>query len=88
MDNFIEIPRELIENNQELILCMGIMFINQYALLTNIYKGIRFQGLFPFANRTTKQCYRDLDVITRNYNKTGFSVRCIECDGKFKSIID
>ena len=29
VDDFVEIPRELIENNQELILCMEIMFIGQ-----------------------------------------------------------
>ena len=29
-----------------------------------------------------------MDVITRNYNKTGFSVRRIECDDEFKSIMD
>ena len=42
MDDFIEIPRELIGNNQELILCMDIVFINQQALLPTIYKEILF----------------------------------------------
>ena len=36
--NFIKIPREPIENNQELIMFMYIMFINQQELLTTIYK--------------------------------------------------
>ena len=52
--DFIEIPREMIENNQELILSMEIMFISQQALLTTIDKYIRFYGLFPLSNRTKK----------------------------------
>ena len=42
MDDFIEIPRELIGYNQELILCVYIMFINQQALLPTIDKDILF----------------------------------------------
>ena len=52
VDNFIEISRELIENNQELILCMDIMFINQQALFTKIDKYIGFCRLVPLTNRT------------------------------------
>ena len=77
MDNFIEIPRELIENNQELILCMDIMFINQQALFTTINKYIRFHGLVPLSNRAKGGCYRALYVVMRHYNKVGFSVKLI-----------
>ena len=33
VDDFIKISREMIYNNQELSLCMGIMLINKYTLL-------------------------------------------------------
>ena len=49
---FIEIPRKLIENNQELILCMHIMFINKQELFTTIDKDIRFRLLVQLANKT------------------------------------
>ena len=52
VDGFIEIPREIIENNQELILCMDMMFIYQQSLLTKIDKDIRFFGLVLISNRT------------------------------------
>ena len=48
---FIVIPIELIERNQELILCMDIMFVNQQALFTTIYKDIKFCLLFQSSNR-------------------------------------
>ena len=52
VDGFIEIPREIIENNQELILCMDMMFIYQQSLLTKIDKDIRFFLLVLISNRT------------------------------------
>ena len=52
VDDFIEIPQKLIDNNQELILCMNIVFINQQDLLSTIDKYIRFLVLYPLANRT------------------------------------
>ena len=87
MDGFIEIPRELIDNNPELILCMDIMFFSQQTLFTTIEKGVWFQGFVPLANRTKEECYRALDVVMRHYNKSVFSVKRIECDGDFKSIV-
>ena len=44
----------MIENNQELIVCMDIMFINQQVLLTTIDKYICVRGLFPLDNRKSK----------------------------------
>ena len=52
VDDFIEIPRELIENNKELILRTEIMFINQQELFTTIDKKIGFRVLVPLYNQT------------------------------------
>ena len=52
VEDFIEIPKELIQNNQYLNMCMDIMFINKQALLTKIDKYILFCGLFPLVNIT------------------------------------
>ena len=67
---------------------MEIIFPNQHALLTTINKYIRFLGLYPFGNRTKEYCYRALDVVMRHYNKAVFTVKSIECVGKFKASID
>ena len=66
VNSIIELPGELIDNNQELIMFMDIIFINQQALFTNIDKGIRISVLVPLYNRTNKECYKDLDVVTRH----------------------
>ena len=85
---FIEIPRELIENNQDLIMCMGIMFINQQALFSTIDRYIQFYGLVTLFNRKKEECYRDLDAVMRHYNKSVCSIKRIECGDDFKSITD
>ena len=46
VDNFIEMPREIIDNGQNLILWMDIKFINQHELPTTMYKDTRFCGFF------------------------------------------
>ena len=33
-------------------------------------------------------CYRDLYIVIIHYNKSGFSVKHIECDREFKSIMN
>ena len=72
VDYFIEIPRELVEKNQDLILCMDIIFINKQALFTTIDKNIWFRGLFTLSNRTKEECYRALSKVMRHYNKSVF----------------
>ena len=67
---------------------MKIIFINQHELFTTIDKDIQFWGLAPLANITKEDCYMDLDIVTRHYNRSGFSIRHIECDGELKKIMD
>ena len=47
-----------------------------------------FSGLVLLVSITKEKCYRDLDVLTRHYNKSGFYVKHIECNDEFKSIMD
>ena len=54
VDNFIEIPRELIGNNLELIMCMEIMFINKQAFFITLDRDIKFCGLVTLANMKMK----------------------------------
>ena len=82
-DDFIKIPREIIKNNQQLIFCMDIMFINQQALFTTTEKDIWSWGLVWIDNRTKEDYYRYFCVVMKYYKKVGFAVKCIECDGGF-----
>ena len=79
----IEIPSEIKDLNKEVDLCMDTIFINECPMLTTIDKSIRFRALVPLENRTHEQYYKALDQVLRFYNKGGFKVRTIFCDGEF-----
>ena len=68
---------------------MHVHYVCQSSgFFTTIDKDIWFQGLVPLSNRIKEDCYRSLGVVMKHYNKAGYSVKLIECDGKFKSIMD
>ena len=66
VETFIEIPRKLTDNNYELILCMGIKFINQQEFFTTINKYIWSHGLVPLSYKTKKECYRGLYAVMKH----------------------
>jgi len=84
----IEIPKELLEKHQDLILYMDVMFINNIPLLTSIDGLIRYRSLIPLQSRDKDELYRGIDAILRNYNKAGFRIKELYCDGEFKALID
>ena len=61
---------------------MHVNYVHQFD------KDIWFSVLVPLSNRTKEEWYRALYVLMIHYNKAVFSIKCIECDGGFKSIMD
>ena len=61
---------------------------NRMPMLTSIDQTIRFRLLVPLKSRTLEELYRGIDVILRNYNKAGFTIDTIHCDGEFKELMD
>ena len=84
----IEAPKELIEKNQDITLCMDIMFINGMPMLTTIDRAIRFRSMVPLKTRTHEDMYKGIDHILRNYNKAGFQIKTVNCDREFKGLMD
>jgi hypothetical protein len=86
--NIVEIPKELIEQHSDLTLCIDLLFVNGMPMFTSIDKTIKFRSLVPMENQTGKELYRAIDVVLRHYNKAGFCITVIDCDGQFKPIMD
>ena len=84
----IEIPKELIEKNQDITLCMDILFINGMPMLTSIDRVIRFRSLIPLKSRSQDDMYTGIDKILQNYNKAGFNIQTIHCDREFEEFMD
>ena len=66
---------------------MDIMFVNEIPMLTTIDTTIKFRGLVPMNSRTHSEIYQSLDKVLRFYNKGGYYIKTIHCDGEFKAIM-
>ena len=62
--------------------------MNGMPMLTSIDQTIEFRLLVPLKSRTLEELYRGMDVILRNYNKAGFKINTIHCNGEFKELMD
>jgi hypothetical protein len=87
-EDLVEIPPELLEQHQGLTYCMDIMYVNGMPMLTGIDRSIRYRGLVPMMSRVSSELYRALDVILRAYNKRGYRVKSINCDGEFRTMMN
>ena len=65
---------------------MENMLINQQALLTKIDKDMQFRGLVPLSNKTKEDCYRDLDLVIKQYNKEVFPLNALNMTASFNQL--
>ena len=83
----VEIPKEIITQYHKIRLCIDIMYVNGMPMFTGIDTTIIFRSLVPLDNEKSKELFRALDVILRQYNKAGFLISQIDCDGQFKPLM-
>src|SRR6056300_1475608 len=88
VDDWIDMPKELLEHNSTLDLCIDIIFINNVALFVSIDKAIKFRFCTELKNRTKDAIYKAIDEVLRIYNYGDFQIRTIYCDNEFKPVFD
>ena len=87
--DYIDIPEELLQDNRDVDLYIDVMFVNKnIPLLTTIDGTIKFRHVVPLENRTSDVFYAAIDKVLRLYNKGGFRITHIHCDGEFRSLMD
>ena len=57
-------------------------------MLTAIDRSIRFRSVVPIDTKTQSDYYKALDVIFRQYNKGGFVIKTIYCDGEYRAMMN
>ena len=87
-DDYVEIPKEILKQHNNLTLCIDIMYVNGLPMLTAIDRSIRYRSLVPLDSRTATELYHALDVIFRFYNKAGIFIKTTQCDQEFKPLMD
>jgi hypothetical protein len=87
-EDLVEIPPEMLDQHQDLTYCMDIMFVNGMPMMTGIDRSIRFRSLVPLTSRVVSEMFCALDVILRAFNKWGFRIKTINCDGEFRTLMN
>jgi hypothetical protein len=85
-EDLIEIPREIRKKNQDLTLCVDLMFICNLPMLTCIDRRIKFRSLVPLDNRKGPELVRAITEVLRHYQAAKHSVKYIFGDGEFRPI--
>ena len=88
INDWIEIPEELVMHNTDLDLCVDLAFINNVVALTGVDKQIKYRHFIELSGRTKKALFSGIDEIFRLYNHAGFNIRRIFCDLEFKPLFD
>jgi len=88
VDDLIEIPEVVKEENQYIDLAIDIILINCVILLTLIDRSVKYRTVVPLNSHKKEELYRGLDQVLRIYNNAGFTIRRIHCDNEFRSIMD
>ena len=83
VDSQIEIPKQLIEANKNVILCMDIIHVQGLRFLTTISIDLKFRTIEYLEDWKIKTIYLGLDSVLRVYNKAGFEVKEIRADPEF-----
>ena len=86
--DLVEIPIKITEKHHDIELCMDTMFVNECGMLTAIDRSIRFRSVVPIDTKTQSDYYKALDVIFRQYNKGGFVIKTIYCDGEYRAMMN
>ena len=86
--DIIEIPKEIIDSNRVVDVCIDLMFINQVVGLTAIDLSYHARHYVPIHKQKTKDLYTAIDVVCRRYNAAGVTIRIIHCDQQFKPLMN
>jgi hypothetical protein len=87
VSDYIKIPPELIQAQQDVVLCMDTMYINGMSFLTTISRHIMYRTTEWVPNKTAKAYRSALDNVFRLYNLAGFRIRSIHCDNEYRSLM-
>ena len=80
--------QKIVQEYERVGLYVDIMFVNGMPMLTSIDKPIRNRALVCLNNRTADSIYSGFDKTLQSYNGTGFNIKIIHSDHKFKILMD
>ena len=87
VDDMIEIPRALIQSQQNVTLCIDAMKVNGLVFLTTISRNIYYRTAQFIPRQTIDQYKIALTSVIQCYNKGGFRIGHIHADNEFRPLL-
>ena len=84
----IETPKELHQKHQEIALCIDGTCIDGAEFLTSTGHLMHCRGCAPVEDRKNEEHCKALDKTSRKFDKVGFRIKIVECDGAFRSLME
>ena len=86
VNDYIEIPRELIKAHQGIILCADIMYIEEVPFLVTVSKNVRMNTIRYIPDKKKQTLLEAFDPTLLLYNKAGFTIKELHADPEFECI--
>ena len=86
MQDWIELPREILEKHSKIELCMDTMDINRVGLMTAVDQTIKYWSVEYIESKEPQEHLRALSAIVNCYNKAGYSIHIVFSDWELKQI--
>ena len=85
-DIVTDIPKEILDNYEDVHLDIDIMFVNKRAYFTSISRHIGLIHCVPIASRENKRVTDAMQRIIDQYRSRGFKVTTVDGDNEFKEM--
>lgn len=88
VSDYVEVPKELIEAHQGIILCADIMYVEKLAFLVTISIDLKYITIKYVPNRETSTLLAAVDETLKQYNKAELTVKEFRADNEFEPLRD
>jgi hypothetical protein len=86
INDYVEVPKELIEAQKSVTLCVDIMFLDEVAFLVPVSKYIRYITLRFLEDQKSGTIMKALQHVCTTYKAAGFAIKEVHCDRGFVTL--
>jgi hypothetical protein len=84
--DYVDIPEELLDCQQNVTLCIDTMYVNKLAFFTTVSRNIQYRTA-TWLDEDNVSGYRSaLEDILHVYKQAGFRITTVCCDNAFKGL--
>jgi hypothetical protein len=86
INDYGEVPKELIDAQKNVTLCVDIMFLDEVAFLVTVSKYIKYITLRFLEDQKSGTIMKALQHVFTTYKAAGFAIKEVHCDRGFVTL--